>query len=178
MRSSPPVPARERTASVLSRNLPGCGSESAGGVPGSGGPYTPGGAEEPAGGKQTGRAMRNTSPHGTDSAYSTPGACPRAWLPSSTGRGRSLSATRPLPRIGGPLSTARAPRRSSWRCDSPSSSDWFIRTSHPATLTIYYLTKPRHFQPGASTDRLSASRILPSGPLFDIHEPQPAVTLG
>ena len=157
MRSSPPVPARERTASVLSRNLPGCGSESAGGVPGSGGPYTPGGAEEPAGGKQTGRAMRNTSPHGTDSAYSTPGACPRAWLPSSTGRGRSLSATPPLPRIGGPLSTARVPRRSSWRCDSPTSSYGSIRTSPlatpTATLTIYYLTKPRHFQPGASNAR-------------------------
>ena len=155
MRSSLPVPTRERTASVRSRNLPGCGSESAGGVPRSGGPGPSEGAQEPASGKQIGRAMQNGSPHGTDPAYSVPGACPRAWLPSSTGRGRSLSAIPPLPRIGGPLSTASAPRRSSWRCDFPSSSDWSIRTSRSATLTAtlttYFLMKPRHDQPGAST---------------------------
>ncbi len=159
MRSSIPVPTRERTASVRSRNLPGCGSESAGGVPGSGGPGTRERAQEPAGGKQTGRAMQNASPHGTDPAYSVSGPCPRAWSPSSTGRGRSLSATPPLPRIGGPLSTASTPRRSSWRCDLPSSLDWSIRTSRlampAATLTIYYPMKPRHFHPGASSrDRI------------------------
>jgi hypothetical protein len=163
MNSPPVVPARERTASVRSRNLPGGGSESAGGVPGRGGPCIHGGAQEPAGGKQTGRAVRNAFPHGTDPAYSTPGACPRAWPPSSTGRGRSLSATPPLPCIGGPLSTARTPRRSSWRCDSPSSSDWFIRTSRPATptatLTIHYLTKPRHFQPGASISQFNGIEL-------------------
>jgi hypothetical protein len=154
MRSSLPVPTGERTASAHSRNLPGCGSESAGGVPGCGGPGTSEGAQEPAGGKQTGCAMQNASPHEADPAYSASGACPRAWLPSSTRRGRSLSAIPPLPRIGGPLSTASAPRRSSWRCDFPSSLDWFIRTSRLATptvtLTTYFLTKPRHFQPGAS----------------------------
>ena len=165
MRSSPPVPTRERTASVRSRNLPGCGSQSADGVPGSGGPGTSEGVPEAAGGKQTGRAMRNASPHGADPAYSTPGACPRAWLPSSTGRGRSLSAIPPLPRIGGPLSTASAPRRSPWRCDFPSSSDWSIRTSHlaapTAMLAIDYLIKPRHFQPGASNADWSDSLFFP-----------------
>jgi hypothetical protein len=165
MSSPPPVPARERTASMLSRNLPGCGSESAGGVPGSGGPCIPGGAQEPACGKQTGRAMRNASPHGADPAYSTPAACTRAGHRRPPGRGRSLSATPPLPRIGGPLSTARVSRRSFWRWDSPTSSYWSIRTSHlatpTATLAIYYLMKPRHFQPGASTYRPS-----PAFPLF------------
>lgn len=42
------------------------------------GPHTPGGAQEPACGKQTGHAMRNASPHVADPAYSTPVACTRA----------------------------------------------------------------------------------------------------
>jgi hypothetical protein len=164
MSSSPPVPVRKRTASVHSRNLPGCGSEYAGGVRGSGGSGTSGGAQELAGSQQTGRPMRNASPHGTDPAYSTLEAGSRAWPPSSTRRGRNLSATPPPPRIGGPFLTARGPRRSSWRCDSPSSPDWSIRTARPATLaatlTIHYLTKTRHFQPGASTGRLYACSLL------------------
>jgi hypothetical protein len=125
-----------------------------GGVSGSGGRYTPGGAQEPACGTQTGGAMRNASRHGADLAYSTRGACTRAGYKRPPGGDAPLSATPPLPRIGGPLSTARVPRRSSWRCDSPTSVDWSIRISPLATptaaLTIYYLMKPRHFQPGAS----------------------------
>ena len=151
----PPVPARERTALVRSRNLPGCGSESPGGVPGSGGPDTPGGAQELACGTQTGGAMRNASRHGVDPAYSTSAARSLTGYTRPPGGDAPLSANSPLPRIGGPLSTARTPRRSSWRCDSPTSMDWCIRISPlatpTATLTIYFLMKARHFQPGAST---------------------------
>jgi hypothetical protein len=139
---------------VLSRNLPGCGSELPGGVSGSGGPYPPGGAQEPACGTQTGGTMRNASRHGVDLAYSTSVARSLTGYKRPPGGDAPLSATPPLPRIGGPLSTARVPRRSSWRCDSPTSSGWSIRISPlatpTATLTIYYLMKPRHFQPGAS----------------------------
>ena len=155
MRSPPPLPARERTASVLSRNLPGCGSEPPGGVSGSGRPYPPGGAQEPACGTQTGGAMRNASRHEVDLAYSTNVARSLTGYKRPPGGDAPLSVTQPLPRIGGPLSTARVPRRSSWRCDAPASSNWSIRISPlatpTATLTIYYLMKPRQFQPGAST---------------------------
>jgi len=123
-----------------------------------------------AGLRQKVRARRNASGHGADLAYSKSVALPAgrgtwghppvldrptARPQPSTWRGRTLSATLPLPRVGGPLWTARVPRRSSGRFALPASPHRFVSIASLArgklVLTIRFLMKPRHFEPGASS---------------------------
>ena len=78
MSSPPPVPAGERTASVLPRDLPACGSESAWRGSGERRALRPWRSPRAGLRQEIGRAMWNASRHGADRAYSTSGACARA----------------------------------------------------------------------------------------------------